>query len=206
MRPEDWDRAYAAAAVEWSVQPHPHMVGCGEGRQAIWLASCGWDVTAVDFSAVAIDRGRRIAKRHGVVVDWVVGDVIEYQVPSPIDLAVLLYLHLPADDLAAVVGRTAVALGPGGTLFVLGWDRQNAVLGTGGPRPTEVLYTVEGLVRAANGLEVVRAERVPQAGSPDAVDTLLTARRGEDTDWCEPPGVGDRRAPPSTNNSIRTVV
>lgn len=62
-----------------------------------------------------------------------------------------------------------VTLAPGGTLFVLGWDESSA----GGPAHK---YTVDGLVTAAAGLEVVRAERVPRAGSPDAVDALLVAR------------------------------
>lgn len=49
--------------------------------------------------------------------------------------------------------------------------------GTGGPRPPEVLYSVDDLVGAIPGLQVVRAERVRQAGSSEALDTLLTAHR-----------------------------
>ena len=33
-------------------------LAAGEGRNAVWLASRGWDVTAVDFSRVALERGR----------------------------------------------------------------------------------------------------------------------------------------------------
>lgn len=66
MRSDEWDRAYAACESTWPVQPHPHVeeeladlppgraveLGCGEGRQAIWLAARGWQMTAVDFSPV----------------------------------------------------------------------------------------------------------------------------------------------------------
>jgi len=103
--------------------------------------------------------------------------VLDYDPPAPVDLAVITYLHVHRGELAGVLGKAAVALSPGGTLFVLGWDRQNFTDGIGGPRPPEVLYSVDDLVGATAGLQVVRAERVRQAGSSGAVDTLLRATR-----------------------------
>ncbi|MGH3929079.1 MAG: class I SAM-dependent methyltransferase [Pseudonocardiaceae bacterium] len=151
--------------------------GCGEGRQAIWLAKRGWQMTAVDFSPVAVDRGRMIAERHGICVDWVVADVLDYDLPAPVDLVMILYLHIHRDEFVGVLDKAAAALAPGGTLLVLGWDRQNLTDDLGGPRPSEVLYSVEDLVGAIDGLQVVRAGQVLQAGSASAVDTLLTAIR-----------------------------
>ncbi|MGH3899541.1 MAG: class I SAM-dependent methyltransferase [Pseudonocardiaceae bacterium] len=191
MCSDEWDRAYAACELTWSVQPHPHVeevlgdllpgraveLGCGEGRQAIWLASRGWEMTAVDFSPVAVARGRKIAERHGTRVEWVVADVLDYNPPAPFDLAMILYLHIHRDEFVSVLAKTAAALAPGGTLFVLGWDRQNFTDGIGGPRPPEVLYSIDDMVGALKGLRIVRAEQVLQAGSSGAVDTLLTARR-----------------------------
>jgi 2-polyprenyl-3-methyl-5-hydroxy-6-metoxy-1,4-benzoquinol methylase len=51
-------------------------VGCGEGGDAIWLASQGWQVTAVDISEVALDRARSAAGAAGVVVDWVLSSPV----------------------------------------------------------------------------------------------------------------------------------
>jgi SAM-dependent methyltransferase len=199
-----WDRAYGAVPLDWDVEPHPELAAaveavgpvgpmgragpagpgrvavewaCGDGRPAVWLARQGWDVTAVDFSRVAVDRGRRLADHHGVAVRWEVADVVGWEPPGAIDLAVVMYLHIPPDDLATVLGRAAGALAPEGTLFVLGWDAANAENGTGGPRPAELLLSVDGLRGAAAGLDVVRAERVPQLGSDRALDALLVARR-----------------------------
>ncbi len=180
MASEEWDRAYGRCELTWSIEPHPHVgeeladlppgraveLGCGEGRQAIWLASRGWQVTAVDFSRVAVDRGRKIAERHGVEVDWVVANVLDYHPPAPVDLAMIIYLHLHRDQLSGVLGKVSAALSPGGTLFVLGWDRQNFTDGIGGPRPPEVLYSVDDLVDATTGVQVVRAERVRRLGHP----------------------------------------
>lgn len=96
-------------------------LGCGEGRQAIWLASRGWRVTAMDFSAVAVDRERKIAERHGIHVDWVVADVLDYVPPAPLDLVMILYLHIHRDEFAGILRQAAAAVAPGGTLFILGW-------------------------------------------------------------------------------------
>src|SRR4051812_50095966 len=70
-----WDERCAATGLVWSAEPNRSVVAeladvrpgraldlaAGEGRNAIWLAVRGWRVTAVDFSAVAIDKGRRLA-------------------------------------------------------------------------------------------------------------------------------------------------
>ena len=68
MQREDWDRRYAEVENLWAVRPNRFLVAeaeplepgraldlaCGEGQNAVWLASLGWDVTGVDFSEVAI--------------------------------------------------------------------------------------------------------------------------------------------------------
>ncbi|MGZ4664179.1 MAG: class I SAM-dependent methyltransferase [Frankiaceae bacterium] len=91
-----WDSRYQASDLVWGGEPNRFVaaeftgatpgraldLAAGEGRNAIWLAHAGWPVTAVDFSLVAIDRGRRLAERQGVTVDWVVADVHDYQ-PTP---------------------------------------------------------------------------------------------------------------------------
>jgi 2-polyprenyl-3-methyl-5-hydroxy-6-metoxy-1,4-benzoquinol methylase len=71
-----WDERYAAAELVWSREPNQFVaaelgdlppgsavdLAAGEGRNAIWLASLGWSVTAVDFSRVALDKGARLAE------------------------------------------------------------------------------------------------------------------------------------------------
>lgn len=190
MRREQWDRAYASSDLRWSIQPHRDVeeqlacvepgyaveLGCGDGRQAIWLASLGWRVTAVDFSRVAVGRGRKVAESHGLTVDWVVADVLRYELPGAVDLVMIVYLHIDPDGLASVLTKATAALAPAGRLLVVGWDRLNATNRTGGP-PARTLYDIEDLASATRGLHVLRADQVPQAGSPDAVDTLFYATR-----------------------------
>ena len=176
-----WDERYAAAEQVWSATPNQFVeaaltdlppgdaldLACGEGRNAIWLARRGWRVTASDFSAVAVDRARRLA--GDVEIDWRVGDAVVDELPE-VDLVVLAYLHLPADQRRSVVRRAWSVVRPGGTFFLVAHDATNLTEGTGGPQDASVLYTAEDvlsdLVGAGDGdadpdaHDVVRAERV----------------------------------------------
>jgi SAM-dependent methyltransferase len=183
-----WDERYAATDRLWSAEPNATVadvvgslqpacaldVGAGEGRHAVWLARRGWSVTAVDFSAVGIDRGR--AGSDGLAIDWVVADVRQWEPPAgaAYDLVLSVYLHLAAD----VFDRVRTWLAPGGTLVVLGHALRNLTEGVGGPQDPRLLHTEEQLVAAASGLEVDQLREVlrpTEAG--DAIDLLLVARR-----------------------------
>lgn len=192
-----WDERYAATELVWSAEPNVFVaevtgdlppgraldLACGEGRNAIWLAGRGWRVTAVDFSAVAIDKGRKLAARAGVDVEWRCEDVLAWEPrPRSFDLVVLSYLQLPGPALAGVVGRAGEALAPGGTLVVVGHARANLDGGVGGPQDPAVLYEPDEVVGWVGGLVVARAEHVRRTvetpdGPRQAVDTLVVASR-----------------------------
>jgi len=192
---QEWDQRYAGRGLVWTAEPNRFVVaelqnlapgraldvGAGEGRNAVWLASRGWQVTAVDFSAVGLDKGRRLAEDQGVAVEWVCADVRGYQPePASFQLVLVAYLQLRDTELDGVLRRAVTALAPGGVLLVVGHDVTNLTEGTGGPQDPAVLHTPESVARSLRDLTVVRAERVrrPVAGSPrDAVDTLVRAIR-----------------------------
>jgi len=190
-----WDERYAAQPLVWSAGPNQFVatlrdlppgraldLACGEGRNAIWLASLGWQVTAVDFSVVAIEKGRAISPD----VDWVVADALTWT-GSGFDLAVLAYLQLPADERRVAVRRAWDSLVPGGHLFVVAHDSSNLTEGTGGPQDASVLYTADDVLSDIDGYEVIRAERVARVvpaadehgGEPDRVawDALVHATK-----------------------------
>ena len=196
MESQEWDSRYAGAELVWTAEPNRFVVaelqdlppgrvldlGAGEGRNAVWLASRGWQVTAVDFSAVGLDKGRRLAEASSVSVDWVRADLRDYQPePNSFQLVLVAYLQLRAAELDGVLRRAVTALAPGGVLLVVGHDLTNLAEGTGGPPDPAVLYTPESITRSLSGLTVLRAERVrpPASGSGDreAVDTLVRAVR-----------------------------
>ncbi len=198
MRAEDWDERYAATASLWSLEPNRFVVevceglapgraldlAAGEGRNALWLAARGWDVTALDFSPVAVERARKRARAAGVTLRAEVADVVDGWRPDPAsaDLVVLAYLQLPAADLTGVLRRAATALAPGGTLVLVAHDRRNLREGHGGPSDPEVLADTTTVTAALDGLTLTRAEVVERpVATPDgpriALDTLVVARR-----------------------------
>lgn len=188
MDSADWDARYADSDSVWSRTPNAWVaatlaqlepgtavdLGAGEGRNALWLAERGWEVTAVDFSAVGLATGAARAGELGLDVEWVTADATTWVSPQQVDLVVIAYLQLPADALARAIGTAAGYLAPGGTLAIVGHDRSNTV---GGPRDPAVLHTVEELRAAASDLDIIecrRIERETEHGT--AVDTVLVAR------------------------------
>lgn len=197
MDAEDWDRRYADTELVWSAEPNRFVaeeaadlppgravdLAAGEGRNAIWLAGLGWRVTAVDFSAVALDKGRRLAGRlaerlaDGASLEWQVADATTWREPAAYDLAVLAYLQLPTAQRRSAVRGAFDALRPGGTFLLVAHDSTNLVEGTGGPQDPAVLMTAEDVLSDLGGedFEVIRAERVSRTvepghrGEPDRV-------------------------------------
>jgi ubiquinone/menaquinone biosynthesis C-methylase UbiE len=190
VRAEDWDERYSAGQ-QWSsganalvaalldgVPPGDAVdLAAGEGRHALWLADRGWRVTAVDFSAVGLSRGRVQAGAERVM--WVTADVTTWSTePASVDLVLVAYLHLPLAETVGVLTRAVGWLRPGGRLLVLGHDVENLTAGVGGPQEPEILYAVDQLAPVAALLEVDRLEQVRrETPVGPALDTLLWGRR-----------------------------
>ena len=201
MDSQQWDERYAGAEFEWTTRPNQFVaaelaglppgraldLAAGEGRNTVWLAERGWRVTAVDFSRVGLDKGRKLSAARGVDearVDWIVADLRDFEPDRDFyDLALIAYLQVSPELRATVLARAAAALVPGGTAFVVGHDLTNLTEGTGGPQDPDVLYTPEAVRADLPGLRVVRAERVHRTverdgGPATAIDTLVRAVRG----------------------------
>ena len=195
-----WDEKYAGIEFQPTLPPSQFVaaeltglrpgraldLAAGHGRHTVWLAEQGWQVTAVDFSRVGLDKARKLSAARGVDdgrVDWVVADLDDYQpARAAFDLALMAYFQVGAVLRAKVLAGATAALAPGGTLLVVGHDLTNLAEGVGGPRYPEVLYTPEGITAGLRGLRIVRADRVRRAvehdGAPAiAIDTLVRAER-----------------------------
>jgi SAM-dependent methyltransferase len=190
VRAEEWNERYAATR-QWSAEPNALIaelladlppgeavdLAAGEGRHALWLAGRGWRVTAVDFADVGLDRGR--GQPGADRVTWAQADVRTWTAPpASLDLVLVAYLHLPAEDAAALVPRTVEWLRPGGRLLVLGHDVANIEQGVGGPQDPAILHSVDSLAATAALLDVDRLEQVRrETPAGTALDTLLWGRR-----------------------------
>jgi SAM-dependent methyltransferase len=134
----EWDARYRERGERmWSGRPNGRLVaevaaiapgrvldvGCGEGADAIWLAQCGWTVTAIDVSEVAIGRAREASHPAGASVEWMCGDVLQTPFPTgSFDLVSMLYPALPKAAGDVAVRRLLDAVRPGGLLLAVYHD------------------------------------------------------------------------------------
>lgn len=190
-----WNRRYIEHPSPWSDRPNRFLaelvadmppttalsLACGEGRNALWLARNGWEVTGVDFSDVALGRAQAIALEEHLPATFVCADVRTWNTERRFDLVTVVYLHLPEQEMEAAVSSAATMVAPGGTLFVVGHHPDNLEHGYSGPQSLDVLWDEHRLAEWA-GLPVVRAERVERPVETDdgprtALDALVVARR-----------------------------
>ena len=194
-----WNERYAASDLVWSATPNTFVarhladltparavdLGAGEGRNALWLAQSGWQVTAVDFAEVGLEKGRAIAERIKVEVDWVCADVLAWQPPEAVQLTVVAYLQFPMPEREQLVANAAAMTAVGGTLCWISHDSHNLEHGVGGPQDPAVLTDVGALrelLERHGRWAVTEAGRVERQVDVDgsratAYDTLLVARR-----------------------------
>ena len=192
MDSHGWDARYEEKELVWPGEPNlflPPIVesltpgtaldlACGEGRNAIWLARGGWDVTAADFSPAGIEKGRQIA--GDTSVEWVVADVTSYEAERRFDLVMIVYVHMLDDDTGNLFDRAITALAPGGTLIGVGHALRNLTEGVGGPPYPEILWTAERIAPFLKGLDIVElAERLRPVDDSDipAIDLLIHATK-----------------------------
>jgi SAM-dependent methyltransferase len=157
--------------------------GCGHGSDTLWLATRGWRVTAVDFSAAALAHARSTAEALGADVaeriDWVEGDLANWTPqPGHYDLVTCLYVHI-AGSVEEMVRRMAAGVAPGGTLLLVGHRPVDPATGAATPAAGQVQVSVETAVPALDPdrweFAVAENRRRVQTGS--GVDAVICARR-----------------------------
>lgn len=198
MDASSWDERYREQELVWSAGPnvfvaeeladHPRGraldLAAGEGRNALWLAEQGFEVEAVEFSPVAIDKARQLAAHRGVSLTFTLGDLTAPLDLAPADVVLIAYLHLPRATEREVLRRAAAWVAPGGTLLLIAHARRNLEDGVGGPPDPDLLPTPEEVTGALEdtGLEIARAGERARTVEVDgqqrtAIDVAVRAHR-----------------------------
>ena len=199
-----WNDRYRSAHALWSGNPNRHLVaeadglppgtaldaGAGEGADAIWLARRGWRVTAVDISAVALERAAGHAAKEDEAVaeriEWRREDLGEWVPPErAYDLVTAQYLHVPGATRRVLVARLAAAVADGGTLLFVGHHPLDLETTMPRPRQPELFFTGDDLAAdlGSDGWKIVTNVAAPHEttdpeGRPVVVhDTVFRARR-----------------------------
>jgi SAM-dependent methyltransferase len=160
-------------------------VADGEGRNSVHLARAGVRVTAFDFAATGVAKARRLAARHGVVVDFHVADIHDWPWHArTYDAVVAIFIQfLAPDEREAVFAGMRAAVSPGGLFVLEGYRPEQVDLGTGGPGRRDHMYTEAWLAGGFAGWDILHlaaydaelAEGSAHAGRSALID--LVARR-----------------------------
>lgn len=167
-----WDERYAEDDYVYGTEPNDFLRAAvanvprgralclaeGEGRNAVFLAQQGFDVLAVDRSAVGLQKAQRLAEDRGVQIETLVADLADYAIePDSWDLIVSIFCHLPADVRRRLHAEVVAGLRPGGVFILEAYTPAQLEWGTGGPPTAELMMTREALTEELDGLEFEEA-------------------------------------------------
>ena len=197
--PASWNERYSTRGMVWGTEANQFVaafasdlspsrvfdLGCGQGRNAVWLAGKGHTVTGIDQSEVAIEQARQLAADNSVQVTFLVADIVNCwsPVPESVDLVLLSYLQLPPKARRLAHAKAATALIPGGTVFLVAHHADNLEHGVGGPPYREVLFTEAGLMADFATFHILANKKVfREDEGPDGVvrfahDILMEAKK-----------------------------
>lgn len=135
------------------------VVADGEGRNSVYLAGLGLEVTAFDYAPNALTKARALAQAHGVSVEVRQGDIFDWDWDAaPYDAVVAIFIQFfGPDQHGAVFDGLTRALKPGGVLLLHGYAPRQVGYGTGGPPVAENMYTLPRLEAAFAGLEILHS-------------------------------------------------
>jgi SAM-dependent methyltransferase len=127
----------------------------GEGRNAVYAAEKGWTVDAFDFSESAALKAGKLAREHGVGINYDVCGWEEFAWPEAVyDLVVLSYVHMDPESRKAFHKKVYQSLKPGGTLILEAFSPEQLNYSSGGPKNPEWLFTPGDLESDFSGLNI----------------------------------------------------
>jgi hypothetical protein len=118
----------------------------GEGRNAVYAAKNGWDVTAFDYSEVAKEKALKMAISHQVTFAYQTTDFLSFEAePASMDAVALIYAHMPPEIRSEFHHKVAYWVKKGGYVILEAFNPLQLELQSGGPKDVSMLYTQEML-------------------------------------------------------------
>lgn len=193
-----WDDRYASDEYRFGTKPNRFLIECvsrlypgiqagyhtgrvlslgeGEGRNAVYLAGLGFDVTAIDQSVVGLAKAQRLAARRGVSITTITADLNEYVIqPAAWDLVIDFFCHMPAPERSPLHRRVIEGLKPGGAYILEIFTPAQLDLATGGPKTRDLVMTLEDARRELAGLNLRVARELTRPRDEDDPSTPLLA-------------------------------
>jgi SAM-dependent methyltransferase len=165
-------------------------LGEGEGRNAVYLAALGHDVTAIDQSAVGLAKAQQLATRRGVKIATEVVDLATAKIePGRWAGIVSIFVHLPVELRRKVHAEVVRGLTAGGVFILEAYTPAQLAFGTGGPKDEALLMTLSALRVELAGLDLLVAREIERdvfegsshTGRAAVVQVVARASRKSDT-------------------------
>jgi SAM-dependent methyltransferase len=166
-----WDERYAVDQYIYGTAPNQYLraqryriptgarvlvAADGEGRNGVWLAESGLEVTSVEQSAVAVRKADTLAKERGVTLRLVCADLAAWHPEGPpFDTVVAIFAHFEVSVRAAIHRALVAALAPGGILILEAFHPHQVGRHSGGPQTADMLYDAALIRRDFADLEVL---------------------------------------------------
>ncbi len=133
-------------------------LGEGEGRNAVYLAGRGYQVTAVDISEVGLFKAQNLARERRVKIETVGADLMNYEVGSNRWQGIVsIFCHLPADIRREIHRRVVNGLAPNGIFILESYTPDQLKYRTGGPPAADLLVSLEELKEELKPLTISHA-------------------------------------------------
>jgi SAM-dependent methyltransferase len=176
MIPSFWDEKYQDSEYVYGTSPNAFLkdylsnVGnhlkilfpCdGEGRNAVYAASLGHEVTAFDFSQSGKEKALKLAKDNQVNIDYHVEDAITfYYGIKDFDLIVFVFAHFLPEVRHLIHQKAKHSLKQGGTILLEAFSPEQLENSSGGPKNPAMLYTEEILTDDFTGLQISTLQKL----------------------------------------------
>ena len=163
-----WNERYSQPGFAYGTEPNDFLrdraslipkgrvlaLADGEGRNGVYVATLGHQVTSVDLSPVGLAKAKILAADRGVTIETVEADLADYVIqPSSWEGVVSIFCHLPPPLRRRVYAAVVQGLVPGGVLMLESYTPNQLALGTGGPSSAELMPTLAQLREELAGLE-----------------------------------------------------
>lgn len=170
-----WDERYREPGFAYGTSPNEFLVSVvdkipkgkvlslaeGEGRNAVYLASLGYQVTGVDGSEVGLHKAVELAAERGVAITTIHADLNEFEIePEQWDGIIACYCHVPSAIRIPLHKAAVRGLKSGGVFVLEAFSKEQLAYGTGGPQSLDMLMSLDELMQELSGLELVHSVRI----------------------------------------------
>ncbi|WP_268034713.1 class I SAM-dependent methyltransferase [Algoriphagus sp. PAP.12] len=177
---EFWDQRYGAEEYAYGVEPNQFLKeelerikpgkalfpAEGEGRNAVFAAKLGWEVSAFDISESGKMKAEKLAGLKGVSLDYQIGTLedMNYEKES-FDLIVLIFAHFPKPIRSLIHAGLLELLKPGGMVILEGFSKAHLAFSTanpkaGGPKEISMLFSKEELMEEFSSLHQISLDEI----------------------------------------------